>query len=139
MKDVMLITHFIGLALGLGTSFAFMFLGMASSKMEKAEAQKFLINSFALSKMGNIGLILLFISGGYLMTPYWSVLTHVPLLMVKLTLFLVLGGLIGYISALVKKAKQGDTEVYLQKISMLGKFAMLTGLTIVVLAVLVFH
>lgn len=139
MKDIMLITHFIGLALGLGTSFAFMFLGMASSKMEKAEAEKFLINSFALSKMGNIGLILLFISGGYLMTPYWSVLTQVPLLMTKLILFLVLGGLLGYISALVKKAKQGNTEVYLKKISMLGRFAMLTGITIVIMAVLVFH
>lgn len=139
MKDIMLITHFIGLAMGLGTSLAFMFLGIASSKMEKAEAQKFIINSFALSKMGNIGLVLLLISGGYLMTPYWSILTHIPLLMIKLILFLVLGGLIGYTSALVKKAKQGDTEVYLKKIAVLGRISLLTGITIVVLAVMVFH
>ena len=139
MREVMLIVHFIGLAMGLGTSLAFMFLGIASSKMEEQEAQKFRLNSFALSRMGHIGLALLIISGGYLMTPYWSILTAIPLLIVKLALVLVLAALIGIISSYARKAKEGDTELYLKKIETLGKLALLTAVTIVVLAVYIFH
>jgi uncharacterized membrane protein len=139
MKDIMLIVHFIGLAMGIGTSFAFMFLGIAGSKMEKTEAQKFALNTFALSRMGHIGLALLIISGGYLMTPYWGVLTHLPLLMAKLILVLVLGALIGIISSLARKAKSGDIEANLKKIQPLGKLSLLVSLAIVILAVYVFH
>ena len=78
MRDIMLIVHFIGLAMGLGTSIAFMIFGIASSKMEKEEGQKFIVNAFTLSKMGNIGIVLLIISGGYLITPYWPILTSMP-------------------------------------------------------------
>lgn len=139
MRDVMLIGHFIGLALGLGTSFAFMFLGIAASKMEKEEAIQFTLKAFALRTMGNIGLGLLFITGGYLMTPYWGSLLEMPVLLTKLILFIVLGALLGIIGSNAKKAAQGSPEVYLKKIQVLGKAALLVALTIVVLAVLTFH
>lgn len=139
MRDIMLITHFIGLAMGIGTSFAFMFLGIASSKMEESEALKFRLNTFALSRMGHIGLVLLVLSGGYLMTPYWSTLTSSPLLIAKLTLVVVLGAFIGIISSKAKKVNEGNADMQLKKIEPLGKLALLTGIAIVVLAVLVFH
>jgi len=139
MRDVMLIVHFLGLAMGIGTSFAFMFLGIASSKMEASEGQKFMLNSFAISKMGHIGITLLIISGGYLMTPYWRVLPNNPMLIAKLVLVLTLAALIGIISSLAKKAKRGDTAVYLKKIENLGKITFIIGLAIVVLAVFIFH
>ena len=135
----MLILHFLGMAMGLGTSFGFIFLGMASAKMNPAQGQQFQLNALSLSKMGHIGLALLLISGGYLMTPYWSNLASMPLMMAKLVLFLILGALIGIISSSARKAKQGDTEKYLKKAENLGKLSMLTALTIVVLAVLSFH
>ena len=56
MRDIMLIIHFIGLAMGLGTSLAFMFLGIASSKMEKKDAEQFTLKTLVLSRMGHIGL-----------------------------------------------------------------------------------
>ena len=56
MKEILLIMHFIGLIMGLGTGFAFMFLGIAASKLEKLEARKMAINNFALITMGHIGL-----------------------------------------------------------------------------------
>lgn len=139
MREVMLILHFIGLAMGIGTSFAFMFLGIASSKMEKAEGLKFSLNALALSRMGHIGLTLLVISGLYLMTPYWKALPQMPLLIAKLVLVLVLGALIGVITSAGKKAKAGDAEAQFNKISTLGRFSLLTGLAIVILAVLIFH
>ncbi len=143
MRDAMLIVHFIGLAMGLGTSFAFMFLGMASAKMEESERLKFTLNTFVLSRMGQIGLTLLVISGFYLMTPYWRSLSNSPMLVAKLVLVLVLvlvlGALIGVNSATAKKAKVGNAAVHLKKMATLGRFSMLTVLVIVILAVLVFH
>ncbi|MCB0569364.1 MAG: hypothetical protein KDC66_06365 [Phaeodactylibacter sp.] len=141
MREVLLFIHFIGLAMGLGTSLAFMFLGMASAKMEKAEALKFRLNTLALSRMGHIGLALLLASGIALMTPHWSELASMPLLMAKLALVIVLGALIGMISSVGKKVKMGgaDSEAHFKKLETLGKVALLTSLAIVVLAVTVFH
>ena len=68
MRETMLIFHFIGLAMGLGTSFAFIFLGKASAKMEESESQKFTLNTLALGRMGHIGLTVLVISGLFLMS-----------------------------------------------------------------------
>lgn len=139
MKDAMLIVHFIGLSMGLGTSFAFMFLGIASSKMEKEEAVKFMLKASSISTMGQIGLVLLILSGGYMITPYLPHLTEYPLLIAKLVLVVVLAALLGIISSNMRKAKKGNPETYLKKIAPLGRIALLTSLAIVVLAVLNFQ
>lgn len=139
MREIMLIIHFIGLAMGLGTSFGFMFLGMASSKLEKEESLKFQIRAMALSRMGHIGLTLLIISGLALMTPYWSSILSTPLLLTKLILVLTLAALIGIITSIGKKANQENAEAQFKKIEPLGKIALLTGLVIVILAVYIFH
>ncbi|MCB0775613.1 MAG: hypothetical protein KDB99_04725 [Chitinophagaceae bacterium] len=139
MREVMLIIHFIGLAMGLGTSIGFIFLGAAASKMEKADQQKFMVNSFALSNMGKTGLVLLVLSGGYLMTPYWSSLTSMPLLMIKLGLVLLLIVLIIILTSLMSKVKKGEAEKYAPKIPIVGRISLLTVLAIVILAVYNFH
>lgn len=139
MQELALILHFIGLAMGLGTSFAFMFLGIKSSKMEEQERLSFQLNTLALSRMGQIGLLLLVTSGLYLMGPYWEVLSETPLLIAKLILFLVLVILIGIISSAGKKAEKGDPKVHLSKTESLGKISFLTAITIVILAVFIFH
>ena len=78
MREVMLILHFIGLTMGLGTGFAHAFLGIVISKMQPDEATKFRLHSLVLGKMGFIGIVLLIFSGLYLMTPYWKVLPSTP-------------------------------------------------------------
>ena len=138
MREFFLIIHFIGLAMGLGTSFGYMFLGIASSKMEKGEAIKFLLNSFALSRMGQTGLALLVVSGIYLIIPYLENLADSPLLITKLILVIILGAIIGVMGSTAKKAKQGNAEIHLKKIKTMGRISLLTTLTIVVLAVLNF-
>lgn len=139
MREFMLIIHLIGLTLGIGTSFAYMFLGMAASKMEKEEAVKFTLNTFVISRMGHIGITLLILSGIYLIIPYWAELSNYPLLIVKLILVLVLVVLISLLSIYAREAKIGDTDKYMTKIRLLGPFSLITGLTIIVLAVFSFH
>lgn len=140
LRDIALIFHFIGLAMGLGTSFAFMFLGIASTKMEPEAAKKFTLNTFALSKMGHIGLTLLVASGIILVVPYHQTLGQMPLFIAKLVLVVLLGAIIGVISSNAKKAQVADDPMpFIEKIKSLGRFSMLTSLAIVVLAILNFH
>ena len=140
MKDVALIIHFLGVAMGVGTSFAFIFLGIQSSKLEEKAGQQFMINAFALSKMGNIGLILLFLSGGYLATDLWAKILLDTLFLTKMILFLVLGALLGIIGSNAKKAKNADDPTpFLNKIKLLGNLTTLIGISIVIIAVLRFN
>ena len=139
MREPMLILHFVGLTLGLGTSFAHAFLGIATSKMSPEEVIKFRVHTLVLSRMGNIGIGLLIVSGLYLITPYWKVLPEMPLLMIKLGLVVVLAILITMINSLAKKAMNGNADVYLKKMEKLGKMTLIIGLTIVIVAVYIFH
>jgi uncharacterized membrane protein len=139
MREVMLIFHFIGLAMGLGTGFAHAFLGGATAKMSADEAIKFRVHSLVLGKMGHIGIALLLFSGLYLVTPYWKILPSYPWLIVKLVLVMILIVLISLINIAGKKAKQGDAERQLKKMQAMGKMTLITGLAIVIVAVIVFH
>lgn len=135
----MLSLHFLGLAMGLGTSFAHMFLSKVVSKMEKDEAIKFRMHTMALSTMGHIGLTLLIASGLYLITPYWNTLSSNPLLIIKLILVVVLIILISFITSGVKKASNGNAAENLKKIEPLGKLTLILGVAIIILAVYIFH
>jgi uncharacterized membrane protein len=139
MREVMLILHFLGLTMGLGTGFAHAFLGAATSKMSPEEAIKFRLNSLVLSRMGHIGIGLLLISGFYMITPYWKVLSSFPLLIVKLSLVAVLIVLIALLGIATRKAKNGDAINQLKKMELLGKLTLLVGVAIVIVAVNVFH
>lgn len=66
-------------------------------------------------------------------------MADMPLMIAKLVLFLALGAFLGIIGSNVKKAQKADAEQYLTKIRTMGKLALLSALTIVVLAVLSFH
>lgn len=138
MRDIMLIIHFIGLAMGLGASFANLFLGMVASKLPPEDARAFALKTMELRKMGYIGISLLVLSGLYLMSPYWRILPTTPLLIAKLLLVAVLIGLISVMSKAGDKFKAGDaTQMKLLK--PLGRIALIITLVIVILAVSVFH
>jgi len=135
----MLILHFIGLVMGVGTSFAHAFLSQVTSKMTAEEATKFQVHSLVLGRMGQIGLTLLIVSGFYLITPYWKILPTTPLLMLKLAMVALLVTLIVLISRASNKAKKGNAEGEIKKIAQLGKFTLPISLIIIILAVYIFH
>lgn len=135
----MLILHFIGLTMGLGTSFAHAFLGIATAKMSAEEIIKFRLHTMVLSKMGNIGIILLVISGLYLLVPYWEMIPTSPLLIAKLLLVVVLVILITLINQATKRANQSNAASELKKMETFGKLTLIIGLLIVIIAVNIFH
>ena len=139
MRDVMLFTHFLGLILGMGSGFASLFLGAANKKIPKEEAPKFMLKLRALGYMGLTGIILLIVSGLYLATPYWSVITSMPLFIAKLSLVTVLLVLVLLIDRQWRKAIKNAGGPDLQVIPKLGRLAFPVGILILLFAVLQFH
>ena len=138
MRELMLITHFIGLAMALGAGFANLFLGSVASKLEPAERGSFMSKTMILGRMGQIGLGLLLLSGLYLITPYWKVLGDMPLLIAKLSFVALLLTSVSVVLFLLGKAKKQNNPAIFAKIRPLGMLNFLIGITIVILAVLAF-
>jgi len=139
MREVMLIFHFIGLAMGVGAPFVLFFIERTGAKLGQPEQDRFVLNGYRTVVVGHIGITLSLISGGYLMTPYWKVLPDQPLLIAKLALFLFFAAALSMISVLSRKAMESGDRKQLKKTITWGRITMLTGLVIIVLAVLVFR
>lgn len=139
MRDTMLIIHFIGLVMGLGTSFAHLFFSKALLKLSPAEKIKFKRQTKGLSLMGGIGTLLLLISGIYLIIPFWPAIQYMPLLITKLILFVLLIVLILLINLRAKSNLKEGIEESSKWINVMGKMALMIGVIIVILAVMIFH
>jgi uncharacterized membrane protein len=142
MQDALLIIHFLGLALGVGTSFAMMRLGMATKHLSPAERGGFMKHALSLSKNGSLGLTLLIVSGLAMLftrgasTVFGSggVAFHV-----KLTLVLILAGVFGYSQVLLKRIREKQDAAAMGTMAKIGPVMLVTGVGIVITAVLAFH
>ena len=141
MPDLWLILHFIGVALGVGTGFAMLTLGLATRDMSPADRGAFMRRASMVGVNGSIGLLLLIVSGvGLLLTrgvaevmAWGGAMFHI-----KLTLVVVLIGVFGYMQVLVRKFKSGDAAAA-ARLPVVSKIMLLLSLAIVVFAVLAFH
>lgn len=139
MRDAMLFIHFLGLALGIGSGFANLFIATANKNLPKEERPKFMFKLRALGYMGMSGIILLIISGGFLATPYYRIITTMPLFIAKLSLVLVLFTIVLLIDRQWRKAMKSGDGRDLAPLPKLGKLAFPVGILILLLAVLQFH
>ena len=139
MREFMLVTHFIGLAMALGAGFANLFLGSVASKLEPAERGSFMSKLIVLGRMGQIGLGVLLLSGLALLTPYWKVLGEMPFLIAKLSLVGLLLISVSRILFLVNKSKKENNPAIMIKIKPLSMLNFFLGIAIVIMAVLTFH
>jgi uncharacterized membrane protein len=141
MYDLLLILHFLGLALGVGTSFAMLTLGLASQDLQGEERGKFFRRVAVLGKNGSIGFTLLILSGlGMLFDKGVSTVFawgggafHA-----KLALVVVLAGCLGYSQVLAKRMRNGD-QAAMAALPKLGRVMLLLGVGTVTAAVLAFH
>jgi uncharacterized membrane protein len=137
----LLITHFIGLAMGVGTGFAAMALGRASQDLAPPERMQFMLRASAIRINGSVGLLLLLLSGlgmlfyrGVRETLAWGG----GAFHAKLTLFVVLIGVFGYMQVLQKKARVEQSASALAKIPKIAGVMLILNVSIVVTAVLAF-
>lgn len=139
MREFLLILHFLGLALGLGTNFALFYLRITRSKMNSEEAKKDALRSLALGLLGNIGVILLIGSGAIMMNPYWSSLMESHILLAKLSLVVILIILMVFINLNSMKAKKEQGGQGLIVTAKLGKISLPLVISIMVLAIVFFQ
>jgi uncharacterized membrane protein len=133
--------HFVGLALGVGTSFAVLTLGGAARDLSPEERTKFLLRAGALRKNGSYGLGLLILSGlgmFILRGPVEVMRWGGGAFHLKLTLVVILIGLFGYSQVLAKKVRLAGGGPLLPKLSTLGRIMLALSIAIVASAVAAF-
>ena len=138
LNPILLILHFLGLAMGLSVSFAN--IVMSGLIARAAPAERPVLSRFppAMIRVGDIGLTLLWLSGLGMLFFKWGGFSAMPVTFhIKITLVAVLTGIIGYIHAQLKKLRNGDAAAA-ARIQTAAKVAFLLAISIVVLAVLTF-
>ena len=133
--------HFLGLALGVGTSFAMFTLGAAARGLPEAERTQFLLRSAALRKNGSYGLGLLILTGiaiFLLRGPAEVMRWGGGAFHLKLTLVVILIGVFGYTQAVAKKVRLAGGGPLMAKLPKLGLISLCLSVAIVAAAVAAF-
>jgi len=139
---VLLMLHFLGLSLGVGTSFAFLRLGMASRDLPANERAAFMIRASAVAKNGGIGLGLSILSGlGLLFLRGVGAVFAAGggAFHAKLTFVVLLAGVLGYSQVLTKRAREAGGGPALATLPKVGAALLVLGLAVMVCAVIAFQ
>jgi uncharacterized membrane protein len=142
MHTTLLILHFLGLALGVGTGFAQLTLGRAASALPPPERAQFAMRAAALRINGSIGLLLLIVSGiglvfvrGLAATMAWGGAAFHA----KLTLVVVMIFVFGYMQMLARRARLEGGGPALARLPLVGRVMVVLGVAVVICAVLAFQ
>lgn len=139
---VLLMLHFVGLAVGVGASFALFTLRRAGGALPDAERTSFMLRALSVSKNGSYGLLLLLISGlgmFFMRGPGAVMAAGGPAFHAKLTLVVILCGALGYSQALARRAKQAGGGPALAKLATVSSAISALGVAIVIAAVIAFQ
>ena len=139
---VLLMIHFVGLALGVGASFASFTLRKAAAELEPDERNRFALRALRVSKNGSYGLLALLVSGlgmFFMRGPGAVMAAGGPAFHAKLTLVVILCGAVGYSQALGKRAREAGGGPALAKLPAVGTAISLLGVGIIICAVIAFQ
>ena len=138
LDQTLMVLHFLGLAMGLSTGFANMVMAGLVAKAPPAE--KAILGRFppAMSRIGVIGLALLWISGiSIVMTRYGTFAILPRPFIVKLSAVVLLTLAVAYINVLMPRAQRGDAAA-MARIQTLGKLTGPLAIIAIVFAVITF-
>jgi hypothetical protein len=139
LTQLLLVLHFLGLAMGLSASIAnFVMMGVIA---KAAPAERPVLGRFlpAMSRVGRVGLVLLWLTGLTLLYTRWGGFGFVPWQFhVKLTAVVVLTVIVGYMHLLERKIRTGDTSAA-ARMPTLGRIGSAFALVAIIFAVLAFN
>ena len=138
LDNTLLILHFLGLAMGLSTGFANMV--MAGLIAKAAPAEKAVLGRFApaMSKIGAIGLALLWITGIAIVQTRFGTFAVLPRpFLIKLAAVVLLTLSVIYIHILMPKAQKGDAAAA-ARIQTIGRLTGPLALIAIIYAVITF-
>ncbi len=139
MRSTMLIFHFLGLALSLGSMITFLVMRRSCSKVTNSESEHLLRNTKSVLRLSHIGLGVMFISGGALMTPYWANLAHMPFLHIKFTIFVLWYATLLALSIYTRKARKSELKLCNPRIGFLSYVSILLGIIAISMGVMQFQ
>lgn len=138
LDNVLVITHFIGLSLGMSVGFANMVMAGLIAKAPAQEQQVLQRFPPAMGKLGVIGLVLLWGSGlAIVFTRYGSFEILPRTFVIKLAAVVLMTIIIAYIHVLQARVAKGDTAS-LARIQVLGRITGPLALIAIIFAVITF-
>jgi uncharacterized membrane protein len=141
LNQGLLILHFIGLAMGLSTGLSNIVMQRLIAKAAPSDVPVLMRFPPMMARVGSMGLGLLWITGLAMLFNKWGGFANIGNMPwqfhVKLTLVIILSGLVGYFQVLERKLRGGDRSV-ISIMQKLGPVAFLTAIAIIVFAVLAF-
>jgi hypothetical protein len=140
MYEALLILHFLGLAMGIGTSFFMAGMGIRSASLAADDGPTLMANATAVaSVLSLVSLLLLWGTGIALVTVYDGLAESGGVFFyVKVGLALLLTIFVGVIHRLNVRMKRGGAESLVRAVERLGQTVLLLGVAVVVFAVLAF-
>lgn len=139
MKDIMIIFHNLGLVLALGSSVFFLIIRNDLYKTA-GEAKDDLYKVIAkYQRMAHIGMGIMLLSGGYLMTPYWSALGSMHMLHIKMLVVFMWLITIILLSIMLRRARTGQGKRCDARMLRMNYASLLFGVIIIFVAVFQFH
>jgi hypothetical protein len=139
LDNTLVILHFLGLTMGVSTGFANM--AMAGVIAKAAPNEKPILARFApaMSRIGAVGLALLWASGIAIVLTRYGTFSVLPRpFLVKLAAVVVLTALVGYIHVLLPRAQKGDMAAA-ARIQTVGKLTGPFALIAIIFAVITFN
>ena len=138
----LLITHFLGLAIGLGSGFAQFTLGLATRDLSPPERGQFMQRAAALGKNGSVGLLLLILSGlgmttirGWSATMQWGG----GAFHAKLGLVVLMIGVFGYLQVLGRRVRLAGGGPALALLPKVSRVMLSLGIAVVIAAAIAFQ
>ena len=139
MKDIMIIFHNLGIVLTLGSSIFFLIIRKDLYKTA-GEAKDDLYKVIAkYQRMAHIGMSIMLLTGGYLMTPYWSILGRMHMLHVKMLVFVLWLITVILLSIMLRKARTGKGKKCDSRMVRMNYASLTFGVIIIYVAVSQFH
>ncbi|MBV6458862.1 MAG: hypothetical protein HONBIEJF_02001 [Fimbriimonadaceae bacterium] len=133
------IVHFLGIAMGFSVSFSGIMLGPLMARATPEEARVLSAVPARMSKLGSVGLVLIWLSGIYLIRPIWTDIGEMEWqLQAKLASVVLLTAAVGTIHILERGAAKGSDRAR-RRLPIFGKIATVCALSALVFAVLAFR
>jgi uncharacterized membrane protein len=135
----LLALHFLGLAMGFATGFGNMIMAGIIAKATPEERRALMKFPPAIARVGDVGLVLLWLTGLTLVFVKWGGFGNMPgLFHAKLTAVVLMTLLIGFVHSQAKGIAAGDAAA-IGRVEIAGKSIFLLAVTAVVLAVWTFN
>jgi hypothetical protein len=139
MREALLLLHYTGLIIGAGSAFAVLVIGYLAANFNAVYRREVLLKLFPLRYISYAGLLLLIISGTFLIPRFLPNLEHMPLLITKLVFVALLVALSVFGAYQMHRANLSAEGNAFKLLGHAGKLSFASSLVIVACAVYSFH